>query len=108
MEYICPKCESNKVYVKPSGRRIGVYCASCNAWITWTTYKNAQKIYDDINDAELNDDIAVRKIYKRNGHTKLSCSKCGCLLFNSDFPKVLGQFNLLNAKYCPSCGRGLI
>lgn len=108
MTYVCPKCESERVYVKPNGRRMGVYCADCNTWIAWTTYRNALKLYGEIEEQNLNDDISIRRITKRKGNTKMTCSKCGCLLYNSDFPKVLGQFNLVNAKFCPDCGRELI
>ena len=108
MEFVCPNCGQTRVYVKPSGRRMSVHCADCNTWITWTTYRNAVKIYDNLQEENLNDAVSVRKILKRKSNTKMTCSKCGCLLYNSDFPKVLGQYNLVNAKFCPECGRELI
>lgn len=110
MEYTCKKCGCKKVYAKPSGRRMGVYCSECNEWITWTTYANMQSIYKEISEdpTSLNDSVSPRRIKKYGGSTKMSCSKCGCLLFNSIFPKVKGQFDLVNASYCPNCGRTLI
>ena len=108
MEYICPECGHNKVYVKPNGRRMGVYCADCNTWITWCTYKIAQSIYEEMKSQPLNDKVALRKIAKRTGITTMRCSKCDCLLYNSSFPKVLGQFDLVNARFCPTCGRELL
>ena len=34
----------------------------------------------------------------------MNCEKCGCLLYDSTSPKVEGQFDLVNAIYCPKCG----
>ena len=108
MEFKCTNCESTKVYAKPQGRRMGVYCAKCNSWIAWTTYSNMKEIYKTIELEDLNDNVSLRDIFKRSGITTMKCSKCGCLLYNSCKPKVQGQFNLVNAKYCPKCGRELI
>lgn len=110
MNFVCKKCGCTKVYAKPSGRRMGVYCSDCNEWITWTTYSKMTEIYKQIEEdpSSLNDSVAPRKIKKYGGTTKMFCSKCGCLLYNSDFPKVRGQFDLVNASYCPVCGRTLI
>lgn len=106
--YKCPDCGSKKVYSKPQGRRMGVYCADCNRWIAWTTYHGMTEIYKEIESQDLNDKVAMRKMYKRSGTLRMTCSKCGCLLYNSNYPKVEGQFDLVNALYCPRCGRQLI
>ncbi len=108
MEYKCSKCGCDKVYAKPEGRRMGVYCADCDNWIAWTTYSKMCEIYKTLDEASLNDRISPRKIFKKNGVTKMLCSKCNCLLYNSCVPKQKGQFDLVNAKYCPKCGRELI
>jgi hypothetical protein len=108
INYKCPKCGCEKVYAKPNGRRMGVYCSDCNAWICWTTYKKMNDIYKNLDVENLNDKIAIRKILKRSGVTKMTCSKCQCLLYNSCFPKIEGQFDLVNANFCPRCGRKLI
>lgn len=107
--YKCPDCGNEKVYAKPDGRRMGVYCLKCNKWICWTTYDKMIEIYKSVSDDELNDELAKRKIYKRSGITNMKCSKCMCMLYDSRFPKPQGQvFNLVEAKYCPRCGRKLI
>lgn len=108
MEFKCPKCENTKVYAKPQGRRMGVYCSNCSSWIAWTTYSNMKKIYKQIKLEDLPDNIAMRDIFKRNKITTMKCSKCSCLLYNSCQPKAKGQFDLVNANYCPNCGRELI
>lgn len=108
LEYKCSKCGCEKVYAKPQGRRMGVYCSDCNSWICWTTYKKMTEIYKNIDEESLNDKVAIRKIFKRSGVTRMTCSKCQCLLYNSNYPKVVGQFDLVDAKFCPKCGRELI
>jgi len=87
---------------------MGVYCLDCGAWIAWAKYSEMIEIYKNISDDELNDRLAKRKIYKRSGITNMKCSKCHCLLYDSRYPKTIGQFNLVDAKYCPRCGRELI
>jgi hypothetical protein len=66
------------------------------------------EIYKEIENEELNDEVSIRKIFKRSGIVTMKCSKCDCLLYNSCQPKVKGQFDLVNAKFCPNCGRRLI
>ena len=108
MNYKCPKCGDTEVYAKPNGRRMGVYCLKCNSWISWTTYSQMCEIYKQLENKDLNDDISIRKIRKRNGYTTMECSKCGCLLYNSCSSRPQGQFDLVNAIACPKCGRKLI
>ena len=66
------------------------------------------ELYKLIEEKDLNDDVALRRIYKRSGITRMNCSKCDCLLYSSFQPKILGQFDLVNSSYCPNCGRKLI
>lgn len=108
MNYKCQECGCEKVYAKPSGRRMGVYCSNCNSWICWTTYSKMTELYKKIEEQDLNDNVAIRKIFKRSGVTRMNCSKCGCLLYNSCYSSPEGQFDLVNAKFCPNCGRELI
>ena len=107
-EYKCPECGCERVYSIPKGLGHGVYCAECNTWICWTIYKKMKEIYKQIDNDSLNDDVSIRKTKTRNGITKMNCEKCGCLLYDSTSPKVEGQFDLVNAIYCPKCGRKLI
>jgi predicted RNA-binding Zn-ribbon protein involved in translation (DUF1610 family) len=108
----CKKCGSDKIYAKPQGRSMGIYCAACQAFIAQTTYRRMREIYDELDEKDLNDNLSLRKIRKRivlgKKITTMRCSKCGCLLYSSVFPKVEGQFDLVNASYCPQCGRELI
>ena len=108
MKYKCKECGSEKVYAKPSGRRMAVYCSDCNSWICWTTYKKMIEIYKKLEEQDLPDNVAIRRIYKRSGITRMNCSKYNCLLYSSCYNSPEGQYDLVNAKYCPECGRELI
>lgn len=66
------------------------------------------ELYKQIKQDDLNDAVAIRRIYKRSGVTRMNCGYCDCLLYCSLEPKITGQFDLVNAKFCPSCGRKLI
>lgn len=106
--YTCPSCGSQDVYAKMEGKRAGVYCIKCNTRITSTTHTNMLNIRRKINTAVLNDNIAIKRIFKYGEAIKMFCPKCNCLLFTSTAPKVEGQFDLVAAKFCPKCGIELI
>lgn len=108
MEYVCKNCGGTKVYALPKNNRMGVYCSKCNAWITWTTYEGMKEILRNIKEEDLNENVAMRKIKKYNRIITVKCGNCDCLLHDSSHPKSDGQFDLLNAVYCPNCGKMLI
>ena len=105
--YTC-KCGCNDTYVQPKGRRFGVYCSKCDSWIEWITYSKANELFKKNDTSFLDDTVATRKIFKKSGITTMRCSKCDCLLYNSCKSKIEGQFDLVNAKFCPKCGREFI
>lgn len=112
----CKNCKSNKYYAKPSGRKIGLYCANCNTWISWITYSDICKLYENKDNKPIDDNVQLDDInaaFKRISKSKkrvttMQCSKCGCPLYDSSKPKVQYRFNLVNAKFCPKCGRQFI
>ncbi len=106
-KYRCEKCNSTKVYLKPTRTRIGMYCSECGGWISYITYKDAIKFHKEMAKELKDESITVKTIIKRSGYTMMRCSKCGCLLYNSCLPKVQGQFNLVDANFCPKCGTQL-
>lgn len=106
-KYKC-KCGCEDTYVKPSSRRIGVYCHDCDSWIDWIKYQKAIELYKNQDISSLGDMVAIRKIFRKSGITTMRCSECGCLLYNSCKPKIEGQFDLVNAKFCPKCGREFV
>ena len=63
--YKCPKCGCEKIYAKPNGRRMGIYCIDCGSWIKWTKYSTMIEIYNNISDDDLGDrfrDLIVMRI----------------------------------------------
>lgn len=105
MKYSCRKCSSENVYVKQANKLTGMYCADCGAWIQWLTYRETLRTYDYMKKKGL---LPEGKAYKRVGRFRTStivkCSNCSCQLFHSDSLKPLGQFDLIDAKFCPQCG----
>ena len=89
------------IIAPPEGIDIKVYCATCNAFICRTTYDKHKEIYKNIDEDTLNDDVALRRIFRRSGITQEHCGKCNCLLYSSWQPKIVGQFDLRHAKFCP-------
>lgn len=93
---------------------MGIYCSNCNEWIAWTTYQKMLEMYGRREEENLEDDLSLRKINKYDGVTTMRCSKCNCVLYNSSESKAKRQgfaihsFDLVNANYCPNCGRRLI
>ena len=35
--FICPKCDCEKTFIKKSGNHTGLYCSNCGKWIKWLT-----------------------------------------------------------------------
>lgn len=105
-DFKCPKCDSRNVIIKQVGARIGAYCKSCYAWITWVDSADIARIrkrtkYDEKTQA-------LRKFIRAKGKTIIKCGSCQTLLYNSSKPVPEGQFNLMDANYCPYCGKELL
>ena len=107
-KYICKKCESEHVVIRQAGKQTGVYCKQCGAWIQWLNDRQLKELYKRIKEENDGKGMAFRHFIKRkDGSTIIKCSDCGCQLFNSNAAEPVGQFNLLNAIYCPKCGSEL-
>lgn len=104
----CKKCQSDKVIIKQAGKMTGAYCQDCGAWIKWLNDKELKQFYKKLREETNSNGKAFRAFTKIRGMTIIKCSNCKCQLFHSDAPEPVGQFNLLNAKYCPKCGAELI
>lgn len=103
--YKCRKCSSNDVEVIVKGKKTGVFCSKCGAWIKWLTYEEIKVFYKNFKTIESNAGKAFKMVSKqRNGTTIVKCSKCYTHLYNNKSYVPIGQFNLMDAKYCPKCG----
>lgn len=108
IEYVCRKCNSKNITIKQAGKQTGIYCKDCGAWIQWLTQKQIREVYKKIKEENDGNGKVFRHFVRRDdGTTIVKCSGCNCQLYNSMAPEPIGQFNLLNAKYCPKCGAEL-
>lgn len=107
-DYICDKCGCTIVIAKPSGPTISVYCSRCRHKIANTTYAGMLAIYEKLKGTPLGEEFALKSVKKNGKVVRMNCSKCGCLLHNSSMPRPRGQFDLVDADYCPKCGRELL
>lgn len=104
--FTCDKCGCTDVIIRQVNSKTGVYCRNCGAWLAWIKVKDISKIRAD---AKYTDDQAERKITKYKGTMLIKCGNCRTLLYNSSKQIPEGsQFNLIDAKYCPYCGRELV
>lgn len=102
----CRRCGSENISVKLIGSKIGTYCRACNSWIQWINYRNIDYLYRTLQNKGL---IPENASYKRIGKFKnahlVRCSNCRCQLHHSGAPAPAGQFDLIDAKFCPQCGK---
>lgn len=101
---VCPKCGCTEQEIKLTKRSFGVYCKSCGYRIASVSKqrdfnKDNRKLV-----AEAGDRYATKKIRKIGDNTVITCDICGCLLHSSRLPPPEGQFDLLDAAFCPMCG----
>ena len=101
---ICPACGSQDTVVKMTDKVAGLYCSNCGKRIRTVT---RQKMLNADNRRIVNkagDSCATKRIRKYGMNTIVDCDICGCILHSSRFPRPEGQFDLINASYCPVCG----
>ena len=108
MKFKCSKCECTEVHIRQAGKHTGLYCSKCNAWIKWLSKPEVKEAYEYIKKSYDDKKVSFRTFHKRNGATVIRCSECGCQLYHSNMPKPQGQFDLIDAKFCPLCGLELI
>lgn len=103
--FTCRKCGSDEIIIRQVGEKRGVYCKDCMAWIAWVDTADIRKLRSKTERAE---DEAARVFKKFENGIKMSCGNCKTLLYNSAKKRPEGQFDLLEAKYCPYCGKRLV
>lgn len=102
---VCEKCGSKNLKVKQSNTKTGLYCSDCGALVQWL--KRKVDIREAYNILLNNNDVrgkAIKKVVKYGRTTTIRCEKCNCLLFTSSVGVPYGQFDLIDAKFCPNCG----
>lgn len=102
---ICPYCESDKLELRQNNRKTSLYCASCGRFIHYvTTSAELKRRYEAMELSGLSGHMGYKTFRRLRRNTLIHCSECDCLLFSSRDGNPPGQFNLLNASFCPKCG----
>ena len=101
----CRKCDGENLQVLQVGKYTGLYCRDCGAWVRWL--KTRKEVRDAYNRYITPDEVrgrAIKKVERFGRTTLIRCEKCNCLLYSSNVNKPAGQFDLINASFCPQCG----
>lgn len=104
----CKKCDSKNIVIRQANTMTGAYCNECGAWIKWMKGNELNEFYKEKLSETQNRNKVSRIFFKQKGMTIIKCGECKTQLFHSNAPEPIGQFNLINAKYCPQCGVELI
>lgn len=108
MNFECKKCRSKNLTIKSVTGRNALYCKDCNTFLQWLDYDSVMFMHEYLQDQEGNELKAYKRMIKKENATVLKCSECNTQLYNSSCPKPQGQYDLINARFCPVCGREFI
>lgn len=77
----------------------------CKSLVRWLNSKiEVRDAYEQLIDKESIVGRAIKKIIKYGRTTTIRCEKCNCLLYSSNADPPAGQFDLIDASFCPNCG----
>lgn len=108
MDFECKKCGSEYIGVKTIEGKAKIYCKDCGAFIKNIDYKELNAVFRYMKRYGYDDGKTFKNISNRNGYSLLRCANCGCQLYRTGAPRPVGQFDLLDAKFCPQCGREFV
>lgn len=108
MLYSCRKCNSENIQIRQAHKRTGLYCKDCGAWIQWVTYREAQRMHDHLKKKGFADNKAFKRVCRSGTHTIIRCSECDTQLYHTNAPAPVGQFDLIDAVFCPKCGKEFV
>ena len=101
---VCPRCGSKEQTVKLTKKSIGIYCKNCGLRMASASKQRELNQNNKVLVGEAGDRYATKRIRKYGNNTIITCDICGCLLHSSKFPPPEGQFDLVDASFCPACG----
>ena len=105
MNYVCKKCGSRKVIIAQRGVRTSVRCGNCAAFICFIKeVSDIMEVQNELLKRNADRDVVAKQFVKNQFGTFIYCPECKCQLFGSNAPDPIGQFNLVDAEYCPKCG----
>lgn len=104
-QFKCPNCGGDELIVIQCKSKTGLFCTSCGTRLRWlTTRKAVEEAYEHTLNSEDLRCRAIKKIIHIGKTTIIRCEKCDCQLYSSGAYKPLGQFDLIDANFCPVCG----
>ena len=104
-KFVCERCGSKALKVLHVNSRTGLYCMECKSLVRWLNSKiEVRDAYEQLIDKESIVGRAIKKIIKYGRTTTIRCEKCNCLLYSSNADPPAGQFDLIDASFCPNCG----
>lgn len=108
MDFECKKCGSERIGVKTLEGKAQIYCRDCGAFIQHVEYKNLSAVFKYMKRYGYDEGKTFKRIVKRNGCYLVRCGNCSCQLYRTGSQAPDGQFDLLDAKFCPQCGAEFI
>lgn len=103
-DFKCKKC-GGILKVMQTSQKTGLYCAKCGAFDRWLNRKSdVKEAFNLLISREDARGKAIKRVTKYGGNTVIRCEKCDCQLYSAAAPRPLGQFDLLDANFCPKCG----
>jgi len=93
------------VKIRQNNYKTSLYCGDCGSFIGFVkSVKEINEIQSEIKKEIDSREHVCRKFVKNKIGLFITCPKCGCQLYSSNAPEIIGQFNLIDAKFCPGCG----
>lgn len=104
-KFRCPRCFSHDITLGRTKSQTWVYCDECGTRIAKISGPTElYYIYKKIREKPEFQDYAIKAMRKYGDNINIRCDVCKCLLYSSQSPQPEGQFNLIDANYCPVCG----
>ena len=101
----CGYCGSQNLELRIVRGRTAIYCMSCGKFQRWVyNTGDIKRLYSHLAEKGLIEHKGFKVFAKFGGNVTIRCGECGCHLYATKAKEPEGQFNLINAAYCPQCG----
>lgn len=109
----CPYCKGTERYIKTMRVGATIFCRNCHNKIgNVRSHTQVKEIIKEMKEYEksLGEEGKAFKVTTKysTGSVRIRCSNCRCLLFDSEYPEQGAQVKLINANYCPMCGKEFV
>lgn len=101
----CRLCGSEHLELRVVRNRTAIYCASCGKFNRWVTSTGEiKRLYSHLAEKGLIEHKGFKVFARFGDNVTIRCGECGCHLYATKAGEPEGQFDLINAAYCPQCG----